>query len=101
MRIISFLFVLAMGLTLVFTGCDSLDEIAECAEQFSDYSDRLEAYEDIEGTICDNQQAAQDFIDFLETEAKGSCIEDQLEENGENLDDIIAEAKAKLEACPS
>ena len=66
--------------------------------QFSEYEE-ANKYADIEGSVCDSKEAAQAYIDFLENEAKGSCIEEQLDKQGEDLDDIIADAKADLAVC--
>lgn len=92
--------VLLLGVVIFsFSSCDIIEEVEECVKEFEEYEDRFSAYEDIEGDICDNQDAAADFIDFLENEAKGSCVEDQLANQDQDLDDIIAEAKADLAEC--
>ena len=95
---VSILFIGSIGLFL--TGCDSLlEEVEACVNEFAEYEDEAAKYKDIEGSVCDNKQAAQDFINFLETEAKGSCVEEQLSNQGQSLDDIIADAQAKVDAC--
>lgn len=100
MKVISKIFtVLFISSAGFFTSCDAIEDIEECLNEFAEYEDRLKDYEDIEGDICDNQDAAQEFIDFLENEAKGSCIEEQLENQDQSLDDIIEDAKAKLAEC--
>ena len=96
----NFMKVFAVASMLMFTiSCDALEDVLDCVEQFAEYTDEAAKYAQISGSVCDNQQAAQDFITFLETEAKGSCIEDELSKQGESLDDIIADAKAELAKC--
>ncbi len=91
--------VFTLSALMFMSGCDSLDDVTACIQEFADYQDRAAEFENIEGTICDNQAAAQEFITFLETEAKGSCIEEELNEQDQDLDQIIVDAKAKLAAC--
>lgn len=98
--ILSVMMLLAMVGTLMVSSCDAVEDIQACLSEFAEYQDRAEAYAEIEGSLCDNQAAAQEFIDFLENDAKGSCIEEQLDAQGQSLDDIIANAKADLAACP-
>jgi hypothetical protein len=100
MKILSkaFVRVWIVSLTL-FSSCDLVEEVTDCVNQFAEYTERLQDYQDIEGEVCDNQAAVQEFIDFLETEAKGSCIEETLEDQDQDLDQIIQGVKDELANC--
>lgn len=97
-KVLSVVMMLAL-IAVLPTSCDLVEEIEACVEEFAEYEDRFDAYKDIEGDICENQDAANDFLNFLENDARGTCVEETLEGQGTSLDDVIAEVEAELAAC--
>lgn len=85
-------------IALLFS-CDKLEDAEKCVTEYSDYTSKSFEYSSIDDELCSNKKLAEEYISYLDTEVRGSCVEDRLESSGESLEDIIEKAQSKLDEC--